>query len=54
MGIVATGGDAMFGLPAATALLVFGFPILWIAYTIGFLIVSRDWENDATPEDDAT
>ena len=31
----------MFGLPTSTALLIVGFPALWILYTIGFLIVSR-------------
>ncbi len=37
----------MFGLPLSTTLLVFGFPVFWIAYTIGFLIVSRDWVGDS-------
>lgn len=36
----------MFGLPIETALLLFGFPVAWIIYTIGFLYVSRDWEKD--------
>ena len=35
----------MFGLPVATTLLIFGFPVLWILYTIGFLIVSRHWPD---------
>ncbi|MCZ6643343.1 MAG: hypothetical protein O7F71_17345 [Gammaproteobacteria bacterium] len=42
----------MFGLPLATTLLVFGFPVLWIAYTIGFLILSRHWEEDSASEDE--
>ena len=42
----------MFGLPLSTTLLVFGFPILWIVYTIGFLIVSRNWEEQSTDEED--
>jgi hypothetical protein len=36
----------MFGLPASTSFLVFGIPALWILYTVGFLLLSRDWEND--------
>jgi len=35
----------MFGLPVGTTLLVFGFPVLWILYTIGFLIISRHWTD---------
>ncbi|MDH4108172.1 MAG: hypothetical protein OEW35_07630 [Gammaproteobacteria bacterium] len=42
----------MFGLPPETAFLVFGFPALWVIYTLVFLRRSRDWENeDVTPED---
>lgn len=41
----------MFGLPLSTTLLVFGFPVLWIVYTIGFLIVSRSWAEDSGAED---
>lgn len=33
----------MFGLPIETLLLLFGVPILWIAYTLIFLVVSRKW-----------
>ena len=40
-------GGTMFGLPVATTLLIFGFPVLWILYTIGFLIVSRHWADKA-------
>ena len=36
----------MLGLPWSTFLMVFGFPLLWILYTIGFLLVSRSWEHD--------
>jgi hypothetical protein len=36
----------MFGLPWSTTLLVFGFPVLWVLYTLGFLIVSRHWERE--------
>ena len=42
----------MFGLPLSTTLLVFGFPIFWIVYTIVFLIVTRNWENDSVDERD--
>lgn len=41
----------MFGLPIETALLVFGFPAFWILYTIVFLVVSRDWEEDTLGDD---
>jgi len=40
-------GGTMFGLPIATTLLIFGFPVLWVLYTIGFLIVSRHWTDKA-------
>ena len=40
----------MFGLPAGTALLVFGIPVLWIVYTIGFWVLSRGWEQDGGDE----
>ncbi len=43
----------MFGLPFATTLLVFGFPLFWILYMIGFLYVSRDWGKDSANENDA-
>jgi hypothetical protein len=36
----------MFGLPFETTLLVFGFPLLWVIYTIGFLYRSRNWERE--------
>jgi hypothetical protein len=36
----------MFGLPSSTALLIFGFPALWVLYTIGFLFVSRRWQDE--------
>ena len=44
----------MFGLPIETALLVFGFPLFWILYMIGFMVVSRNWEKDSATEDDAS
>ncbi len=45
-------GVIMFGLPLATTALVLGFPILWVAYTIGFLVVTRHWEEDSDSEDE--
>lgn len=36
----------MFGLPWSTTLLVFGFPLLWVLYTVGFLIRSRRWSDE--------
>lgn len=43
----------MFGLPIETALLVFGFPVFWILYTIFFMVVTRDWDRDTAAPDDA-
>lgn len=43
----------MFGLPVETALLVFGVPVLWIIYTVIFLIRSRHWQDDEATGDDA-
>ena len=40
---------AMFGLPLGTAFLVFGFPVIWILYTVIFLVVSRDWHRGEEP-----
>ena len=42
----------MFGLPASTTFLVLGFPALWILYTVCFLLVSRNWENDRENDGD--
>lgn len=41
----------MFGLPIETALLVFGFPLFWILYTMVFMLVTRDWDKDAAGDD---
>ena len=44
----------MFGLPFETSLVVFGFPVLWIVYTLVFLVRTRRWEQaDPVEEDDA-
>lgn len=42
----------MFGLPVETLLLLFGFPIFWILYTIAFVYVSRDWRREEADGDD--
>jgi len=44
----------MFGLPIETTLLVFGFPLFWIVYTIVFLYRSRHWQKDESPQDDVS
>ena len=43
----------MFGLPVATTLLLFGFPLFWILYLAAFMYLSRDWERDSAAPDDA-
>ena len=43
----------MFGLPVETALLVFGFPVFWILYTIVFLYRSRDWATETDNDDES-
>jgi hypothetical protein len=36
----------MFGLPWSTTLLVLGFPLLWVLYTLVFLVLSRNWAHE--------
>ncbi len=43
----------MFGLPLSTTLLVFGFPAFWVLYTIGFLILTRNWKRDSQEREDS-
>ena len=43
----------MLGLPLETALIVFGFPVFWIVYTIVFLYRTRNWERDEAGTDDS-
>ncbi len=43
----------MFALPIETALLVFGFPLLWIIYTLVFLRMSRHWDDESGSGGDA-
>jgi hypothetical protein len=35
----------MFELPFTTALLLLGFPLFWVAYTVIFLAVTRKWDR---------
>mgnify|MGYP001812736826 CR=1 FL=1 len=44
----------MFGLPIETTLLVFGFPLFWIVYTVVFLYRSRHWKHDESQQDDVS
>jgi len=44
----------VFGLPIETVLLVFGFPVFWILYTLVFLVLSKDWVRDDAASDDAS
>ncbi len=44
----------MFGLPAETALVVFGFPVFWIVYTLVFLRRTRHWEQEDNDDGDAS
>lgn len=39
----------MFGLPLFTSVVVFGFPVFWIGYTLVFLWRSRRWDDDTPP-----
>ncbi len=42
----------MFDLPWTTTLVVFGFPLLWVIYTLAFLYLSRHWARDEHREAD--
>jgi hypothetical protein len=44
----------MFGLPWTTTLLVLAFPLVWILYTLAFLLLSRDWEGQEEGTEDET
>ncbi len=37
----------MFGLPPVTALVLFGFPLFWLVYTLIFFIKTRNWVEDS-------
>ncbi len=43
----------MFELPFETTLLVFGFPLFWVVYTLVFLLKTRDWRSEKEPPEDA-
>ena len=40
----------MFELPLATTLLVFGFPLFWVLYTLVFLWLTRGWRDEPPPD----
>ncbi len=42
----------MFGLPAATSWVLFGFPAFWVVYTIVFFVKSRNWPDDNDGNDE--
>ena len=42
----------MFGLPIETTLLLFGFPIFWIIYTIDFFLKTRYWIQQSNSKED--
>ena len=44
----------MFGLPIETAMLLFGFPVFWVLYTLVFAYISRDWSKENETEDDTS
>ena len=41
----------MFGLPAVTTAVLIGIPLFWVLYTVGFLVVSRNWAREDVDED---
>jgi hypothetical protein len=41
----------LFELPLGTTLLVFGFPLFWVLYTVVFLVRTRHWKNDEKREE---
>ena len=41
----------MFGLPAETFLLVFGFPLAWIIYTLVFMKKTEHWDDESEGDD---
>lgn len=44
----------MFGLPASTTFLVFGFPLIWVIYTIVFLFLTRSWQASSRNDGEKT
>ncbi len=44
----------MFDLPLSTTLLLLGFPLFWVAYTVIFLLLTRKWNEAANdPRDES-
>ena len=41
----------MFELPLSTTLLVFGFPLFWVLYTVLFLHRTRHWKDEEDGEE---
>ena len=41
----------MFGLPLSTTLLLLGFPLFWIIYTLCFLYLTRNWRDEVSRQD---
>jgi len=42
----------VFELPLCTTLLVFGFPLFWVLYTLVFLYRTRNWGDEEEREED--
>jgi len=40
----------LFELPLSTTLLVFGFPLFWVLYTLLFLHRTRHWKDEEKRE----
>ena len=41
----------VFELPLGTTLLVFGFPLFWVLYTVIFLHRTRRWKDEEKREE---
>ncbi len=44
----------MFELPLSTTLVILGFPLFWVAYTVIFLLVTRKWDQTTKRPEDAS
>ena len=44
----------MFELPLSTILLILGFPLFWVVYTVIFLLVTRRWDQRTKRPEDAS
>lgn len=42
---------SVFGLPAATVVIIFGIPAIWVIYTLVFVYLSRSWRAEDVAED---